>query len=69
MVFHNNIMNLVLVARNDSDAMFARLDGDGSIYDYVVGRKVTFDGSDVTWGWGHYNMSYETALKLIQANN
>lgn len=66
MVLHNNIMNLVLIEKKFDDAVFARLDGDGSVYDYVLGRECVFNKDTVTWSWGHYNLTIEQALAQLR---
>ena len=66
MVLHNNNMELVLVSKTIDKAMFARINNDGSIYDYVVGVNYRINGDTVEWCWGHYDMTYEQAMKFTQ---
>lgn len=61
-IVQNNSMRLRPIASKHTSnfglvVVFARLDGDNSIYDYVMGKDVRWDDaskSSCSWGWGCY---------------
>lgn len=68
--FTNNNMHLKLIAVKGRNAAFARLNADGSEFDYIIGRECSFDtkGRTVSWCWGSYPMhhNYDRIIKQLR---
>lgn len=55
-IYKNNVMVLRLVAIIGKNAVFAHL-MNGETVEYIAGILCDFNGDEVTWGWGHYNLT------------
>jgi len=68
--FTNGNMHLKLIATKDNNAAFARLNKDGTEFDYVIGKSCTFNRKDrtVSWCWGSYPMhhNYDRIIKQLE---
>ena len=60
-IFTNGTMKLKLIAKNGSNAVFARLNSDGTEFDYVIGKCCQLDTENMTvsWAWGSYPMHHD----------
>ena len=69
-VYTNGNMKLKLIATKDNNAAFARLNDDGSEFDYIIGKVCSFDDKDrtVSWCWGSYPMhhDYDRIIKQLE---
>jgi hypothetical protein len=67
-IYRNGSTILKAKAYKGDKVLFARLNGDGSEFDYVMGSGVVFDGDNVSWLWGTYPMhhDWEKAEKLLR---
>ena len=66
-VFKNGGMTLRLIAKKKDSAVFARLNTDGTNHDFIYAWIVHFDGENVWWGQGSYNLTKEQALRKLNA--
>ncbi len=65
--FKNGCMRLTLIAQKGFDAVFARLNSDGTIHDFIYAWLVEFYGKDgVSWGNGTYDLTKEQALDILE---
>ena len=65
----NGNMHLKLLAVKGRNAAFARLNADGSEFDYIIGKGCSFDTKNrtVSWCFGSYPMhhNYDRIIKQL----
>lgn len=70
--YKNGCMNLQLIAmyihNGKSVCVFARINSNGAIHDYIIGNECSFDGNNVTWNYGHYDYTeqYSAEAKAFE---
>ena len=69
-IFTNGDTRLKLIAIKDCNAVFERLNADGSGYDYIIGNVCNFDmeNKTVSWWFGSYPMhhDYDRILEQLE---